>query len=45
MDNFVDFTVDTKNFPNLTDLATNLHNKNQRLVVIIDAGISAENTT
>jgi len=28
MDNFVDFTVDSKNFPNLTGLAKNLHNNN-----------------
>ena len=45
MDNYVDFTVDVKNFPNLTKLATDLHSKNQHLVVIIDAGISAEDTT
>jgi alpha-glucosidase (family GH31 glycosyl hydrolase) len=45
MNNFVDFTVDTKNFPNLTNLSTSLHNNNQHLVLIIDAAISAEDTS
>jgi alpha-glucosidase len=45
MDNFVDFTVNTTAFPNLTVYTDSLHNNNQHLVVIIDAGISADNTS
>lgn len=45
MDNYQDFTVDEKNFPNLKTLADNLHKNNQRLVLILDAGISAEDVS
>lgn len=45
MNNFEDFTVDTKAFPNLKDFSAQLQANNQKLVVIVDAAISAEDTT
>jgi alpha-glucosidase (family GH31 glycosyl hydrolase) len=42
MDNYVDFTVDKKNFPNVPALADDLHAHDQHLIPIIDAAISAE---
>lgn len=45
MDNYVDFTVDRKNFPDLPGLANQLHANNQHLIPIIDAAISAEDLT
>lgn len=43
--NYADFTVDTDNFKDVKGFADNLHNNNnQKLVVIIDAAISAEDT-
>jgi alpha-glucosidase (family GH31 glycosyl hydrolase) len=45
LDNYADFTIDTKNFPDVKTFANNLHAKNQRLVVIIDAALSAEDTS
>ena len=45
MDDFTDFTVDTVNFPDLPGLVDALHANNQRLVVIIDAGLSADDET
>lgn len=42
MNKYNDFTVDTKAFNDLQGLATRLHKAGQRLVVIIDAAISAE---
>lgn len=44
MDKYADFTVDTKQFPDLKTFSENLQKNNQKLVVIIDAAISAEDT-
>lgn len=43
MDGYADFTVNKTAFADIKGLATNLHNNNQRLVVILDAGLSADN--
>lgn len=45
MDKYADFTVDKKNFPDIQGLAKKLHDNNQKLVLIIDAALSAEDTT
>ena len=45
MDNYVDFTVNKTAFPNLTDFVSQLHANKQHLIPIIDAAISAENTS
>ena len=45
MNNYVDFSVNYTAFKTIGDLATNLHNTGRRLVVIIDAAMSAEDTT
>jgi len=42
MDGYKDFSINTTAFPKITDLTTQLHNANQKLVLIIDGGISAE---
>lgn len=42
MDNYADFTVDKKAFPRIQELAQRLHDNGQRLVVIIDAALSAD---
>lgn len=42
LDNYADFTIDKKAFPDLKTLADNLHDNRQQLVVILDAGISAD---
>ena len=42
MDNFTDFTVNKKAFPDIKKFADNLHNNRQRLTVILDAGVSAD---
>jgi len=44
MDNYADFSVDTKAFPDLQGLKTKLADKGQRLVVILDGGLSADDT-
>lgn len=44
MKNYADFSVDTTAFPDLKGLANNLHTNNQKLVVILDAGLSADDT-
>jgi len=44
MDNYADFSVDTKAFPDLAGLKTQLADKGQRLVVILDGGLSADDT-
>lgn len=44
MDKYADFSVDTKQFPDLKTFTENLKTNNQKLVVIIDAAISAEDT-
>lgn len=44
LQNFADFTVDKTTYGNIADLAKNLHDANKHLVVIIDAGISADDT-
>jgi len=45
MDHYADFSVDTDAFPDLPGLADTLHANGQRLVVIVDAALSAEDTT
>lgn len=45
MDKYADFTVDKKAFFDLQGLAKRLHDNKQKLVVIIDAAISAEDVT
>ena len=45
MKNYADFTVDNSTFPRLKELATKLHSNNQKLVVIIDAAIYAEDVS
>lgn len=45
MKNYEDFTVDTDKFPNLTSLSESLHKNNQQIIVIIDAAVSADNTS
>lgn len=45
MNNFLDFTVDTVKFPKLKDMTDKLHMNNQHMVIIIDAGIGAEDVT
>ena len=42
MQDYADFTVNTVDFPDLKGLADSLHANNQRLVVIIDAALSAD---
>jgi alpha-glucosidase len=42
MNNYADFTVDKAAFPDLIGLGKKLHDANQKLVVIIDAAVSAE---
>lgn len=42
MDNYADFTVDTKTFPDVKGFADRLHKNNQKLIVILDAALSAE---
>jgi len=41
MNNYVDFTVNTTAFKNLSGLAKSLHDNKQQIIPIIDAGISA----
>mmetsp|Transcript_28241 Transcript_28241/g.42750 ORF Transcript_28241/g.42750 Transcript_28241/m.42750 type:complete len:248 (-) Transcript_28241:4298-5041(-) len=41
MDNFQDFTVDSKNFGGLADWADEIHKSNQKLVVIVDPGLAS----
>ena len=43
MDNFADFTVDNKAFPNIETLAEAIHTNKQKIIPIIDGGISADN--
>ena len=45
MKKYADFTVDEAAFPKLYELADRLHSANQRLVLIIDAAISAEDAS
>lgn len=45
MDNYADFSVNKTAFPNLADFTTQLKANNQRLVVIVDAAISADDTS
>ena len=42
MKDFADFSVDTTAFPNMTTWTAALHAKNQKLTLIIDAALSAE---
>ncbi|XP_034043234.1 lysosomal alpha-glucosidase [Thalassophryne amazonica] len=41
MDQFLDFTLDSTNFSSLPDLVKDLHDHNQRYVMILDPGISS----
>jgi alpha-glucosidase len=45
MKDYADFSVDTDKFPNLAQFSTDLKTKNQKLVVIVDAAISADDTS
>lgn len=40
--NYADFSVNTTTFPTISTFADNLHTNNQKLVVIVDAGLSAD---
>lgn len=42
MDNYADFSIDTKTFPDVKGFTDRLHKNNQKLIVIIDAAMSAE---
>lgn len=42
MDNYKDFTVSKKAFGKIADLTKRLHDADQRLVLILDAAISAD---
>jgi len=42
LDKYADFSVDKKAFPDLKKFAGALHDNYQKLVVILDAGISAD---
>jgi len=37
-----DFTIDTDKFPNITELASNLHSNNQKIIVEVNPYITAE---
>lgn len=45
MDEFADFSVNTTAFPDLKNLTDTIHQNGQRMIPIIDAGISAEDPT
>jgi alpha-glucosidase len=45
MNNYADFTVNETAFPKIYELADRLHKANQRLNLIVDAAISAEDTS
>jgi alpha-glucosidase len=45
MNNYADFTVNETAFPKLYELADRLHNNSQKLVLIVDAAISAEDAS
>jgi alpha-glucosidase len=45
MNNYADFSVNNTAFPDLQSFTSQLKANNQRLVVIVDAAISAEDTT
>jgi alpha-glucosidase len=45
MHNYTDFTVDTTAFPNITDFSAKLHANNQKLIPIVDVGLSSEDPT
>jgi alpha-glucosidase len=42
MDNFQDFTINKTAFPDLPGFTATLHSAGQKLVVIVDAGLSAD---
>jgi alpha-glucosidase (family GH31 glycosyl hydrolase) len=42
MDGYKDFSVNTTAFPKITDLSDMLHKSGQKLVLIVDGGISAD---
>lgn len=43
MNNYADFSVDTTTFPNLGEYVENvLHQYDQKIVLILDAGLSAD---
>lgn len=43
MDKYADFSIDTTAFPSLGTFTTSMHAKNQKVVPILDAGLSADN--
>jgi alpha-glucosidase (family GH31 glycosyl hydrolase) len=43
MDAYADFSVNKTAFPDLKNFTNKLHDNNQRMIVIVDAGISADN--
>jgi alpha-glucosidase (family GH31 glycosyl hydrolase) len=43
MDGYRDFTVNKTAFPTIKEFANALHQNNQKLIPIVDVGISAEN--
>ena len=45
MSNYTDFTVNTTAFNNISGLVNSLHANKQQIIPIIDAGISAEDTS
>jgi alpha-glucosidase (family GH31 glycosyl hydrolase) len=42
LDKYADFSIDTKAFPDLKKLRDTLHDNRQQLVLILDAGLSAD---
>ena len=42
MDMYRNFLVDKSRFPKMTELAKDLHDKDQKLIVIVDAGFAAD---
>lgn len=44
MKNYIDFTVDEVTFPDVKGFSEKLKRNNQKLIVIIDAAMSAEDT-
>ena len=45
MDKYHDFSVDNEAFPGLSNFADKLHDKQIRMVLIVDPGLSAEDKT
>lgn len=43
MDGYADFTVNTTAFPTIKELTTKIQAEGKKMILIVDAGISAEN--